>query len=236
MARQIDAEGRADAFLALAGDVAAGLLDDAIDHRQAKSGALADFLGGEERFEDLFFHRSRYARAVVRHFDGDVIGGDETGLAEIGAFGGGDVLCRQRDRAIVPAGHGVAGVDHEIDDDLLELVDVGLHQPQVAAVLEADFHGLADKAAQQHLQVRQNVRQLQHLRAQGLAAREGQQLANEAGGAVGVLLDLHDVLEGRVGRPVARQQQVGKADDGGQHIVEVVRYAACQLADGLHLL
>jgi len=34
-------------------DEAAGLLDDAIDRRQAEAGALADFLGGEERLEDL---------------------------------------------------------------------------------------------------------------------------------------------------------------------------------------
>jgi hypothetical protein len=34
-------------------DIAARLLCEAIDHRQAEARALADFLGGEERIEHL---------------------------------------------------------------------------------------------------------------------------------------------------------------------------------------
>ena len=75
-----------------------------------------------------------------------------------------------------------------------------------------------------------------HLRAQGLPARERQELADEARRPVGVLLDLHDVLEGRIGRPVAREQQIRVADDRLQDVVEVVRDAARELADGVHLL
>ena len=32
------------------------------------------------------------------------------------------------------------------------------------------------------------------------------------------------------------EQEIGEADDGGQHIVEVMRHAAGELADRLHLL
>ena len=49
-------------------------------------------------------------------------------------------------------------------------------------------------------------------------------------------LDVHDIGEGRVGRPHLRQQQVGEADDRGQHVVEVMRDARGQLAHCLHLL
>ena len=76
----------------------------------------------------------------------------------------------------------------------------------------------------------------EHLRPQRLPPREGQKLADQAGGPVGVLLDVHDVLEGRVARPVVGEQEVGEADDRGQHVVEVVRDAAGELADRLHLL
>ena len=69
-----------------------------------------------------------------------------------------------------------------------------------------------------------------------LLAREGQQLAHQVGGAVGVLLDLHDVGEGRIARPEAQQQQIAEADHRGQQIVEVVRDAAGELAHRLHLL
>ena len=95
---------------------------------------------------------------------------------------------------------------------------------------------LADEPAQQHLQFRQHVVELERLRPQRLPAREGEQLPDETRRPVGVLLDLHDVLEGRVGRPVVGEQEVGIADDRGQHVVEVVRDAAGELADRLHLL
>ena len=81
-----------------------------------------------------------------------------------------------------------------------------------------------------------HVGERQDFGAQRLAAREGKQLAHQIGGAIGVLLDVHDVGEGRIGRAVLGEQQIGEADDGGQHIVEVMRDAAGQLADRLHLL
>ncbi len=101
---------------------------------------------------------------------------------------------------------------------------------------QTELDVLAEQPLQQDRQVGQHLAEHQHLRAQRLAARERQQLAHQAGGAVGVLLDVHDVLEGRIGRPVVGEQQIGEADDGGQHVVEVVRDAAGELADGLHLL
>ena len=145
-----------------------------------------------------------------------------------------DVAGPHQDAAAV--GHGVACVDDEVDDHLLELVEIGLDQPQVAAVLDVDLDLLADQPAHHVLQLGQNVAELQHLGPQRLPAREGQQLAHQAGRPVAVLLDLHDVLEGRIGRPVVGQQQVGIAQDRGQDVVEVMRDAAGQLADGLHLL
>ena len=69
-----------------------------------------------------------------------------------------------------------------------------------------------------------------------LAAREREQLPHQPRRPIGVLLDLHDVLEGRIGRAVIGEQEIGIADDRGQHIVEVMRDAAGELADRLHLL
>ena len=53
MPRQEDVERGALTGLGVDIDEAAGLLDDAVDRRQAEAGALADFLGREERLEDL---------------------------------------------------------------------------------------------------------------------------------------------------------------------------------------
>ena len=69
-----------------------------------------------------------------------------------------------------------------------------------------------------------------------LLARERQQLPHQRRGAGRVLLDLHDVLERRIGRLVRVQQEVVRHHDGGEHVVEVVRDAAGELADHVHLL
>ena len=95
---------------------------------------------------------------------------------------------------------------------------------------------LADQAAQQVRQLGQHVGDVEHPRLQALLAREGEQLAHQVGGAVGVLLDLHDVGEGLVARPVAQQQEVAEADHRRQQVVEVVGDAAGELAHRLDLL
>lgn len=95
---------------------------------------------------------------------------------------------------------------------------------------------LADQAAQQFGDIRDRIRQLDNLRAQGLAAGEGQKLAHQRRGAVGILLDLHDVREGRIAGAMLQQQQITIADDGGEHIVEIVRHPAGQMPHRLQSL
>ncbi len=139
-------------------------------------------------------------------------------------------------RELAAERHGVARIDREIDDHLLELADVGLDRPEVAHLRDGERHVLADQPAQQHREIRQRLAEIDHLRAQGLLAREREQLPHQAGRPVGVLLDLHDVLERRIGRLVGVQQEVGRHHDGAEQIVEVVRDIAGEPADGLHLL
>ena len=79
---------------------------------------------------------------------------------------------------------------------------------------EVELHLLADQAAQQHGEVAQRIAEIEHLRAQRLAAREGEQLPHQRRGAGRVLLDLHDVLERRIGRLVRVQQEVVRHHDG----------------------
>ncbi len=63
-----------DAGLGVDVDRAAMLLhDDVVAHRQAKPGALARRLGGEERIEHLLLHLGRNAGAVVADADFDVV-------------------------------------------------------------------------------------------------------------------------------------------------------------------
>ena len=133
-------------------------------------------------------------------------------------------------------GHGVARIDREVHDHLLELRDVDLDRPKIAAMHNVERNLLADQAAQQHGQIAQHLAEIEHLGAQRLLARESEQMPHQARRPVGVLLDLHDVAERRVGRLVRVEQKIGRHDDGGEHIVEIVRDAAGELADEVHLL
>src|SRR3984893_17218728 len=74
------------------------------------------------------------------------------------------------------------------------------------------------------------------MRPQRLAARKGQQLPHERGRAVGVLLNLINVPERWIGRPVVAEKQAAIADDRGQDIIEIMRHSAGKLSDRLHFL
>ena len=151
------------------------------------------------------------------------------------AFLRGDVRGAHGELAAVR--HGVARIHREIHHHLLELRHVGLHRPQVAPVHQLERRPSRRAAARSSMvEVGQRLAEIEHLRPQRLAAREREQLPHQARGPVGVLLDLHDVVERRIGRLVRVEQEVGRHHDGGEHVVEVVRDAAGELADGLHLL
>ena len=186
--------------------MAAGLLDDAVDGGEPEPGAAPDFLGGEERLEDLLHHLRRHAGAGVAHFDQHVFAGLHAVLTEGEQVALGDIGGADRELAAVR--HGVARIHRKIDDHLLELMQVRLHRPDVGAAVELQLDVLAEQPPEQDRQLRQHVAELHALRPQGLLAREGKQLAHEPGGAVRVLLDVHDVLEGRIGRPVIHQEEV----------------------------
>ena len=77
---------------------------------------------------------------------------------------------------------------------------------------------------------------IEDLRLQRLPPREGQQLAGQLRGAFHGVRDGVDVAAAALFRQFAAAQEVGRRADDGQEVVEVVRDAAGQLADGFHLL
>ena len=81
-----------------------------------------------------------------------------------------------------------------------------------------------------------DVVQVESPRLQDLLATVGKQLAGQARSAIGRLADLCDLLA--LIRVAARpaKQDLGVAADHGQEVVEVVRDAAGELSDPLHLL
>src|SRR6185437_15666970 len=140
--RQVDAHDRALTLLAVGEDEATGLLDDAVDGGKSKSRAAADLLGREERLEDLLHHVGAHAGAGIAHFDQDIFAGGDMLLAELAR--GRLIDIGGADKELAAIRHGVARIDGEVPDNLLELMQVGLDGPEIAPGLELELDILAE--------------------------------------------------------------------------------------------
>ncbi len=85
-----------------------------------------------------------------------------------------------RERAAVR--HGVARVDREVEQRVLELVGVAERRPQPSARLDLEVDRVADRAAQQVLHAGDQRVDVGRLRIERLPAREGQQPVGQRGG------------------------------------------------------
>ena len=122
-------EGGAGAGLAFDDDPALMLLDNAIDGGQAQAGALADFLGGEKRLEEMAQGGVVHAAAGVGDAQADEMAGAGFGIDHAGD--GFEDAGSGADGQASAVGHGVAGVDGEVDQDLFDHADVGVNGGQV---------------------------------------------------------------------------------------------------------
>ena len=106
--------------LAFGEDVAAGLLDDAVDRGEAEAGAAPDLLRREERLEDLLHHLRRHAGTGVDHLDQHIFAGLTRCWPK--APQSRSVTLAVRIASLPPLRHGVARVHGKVDDHLLELI------------------------------------------------------------------------------------------------------------------
>ena len=132
-------------------------------------------------------------------------------------------------------GHGVAGVDGQVQQHLLHHAGVGLDHRRRLAVIQLQRHVLAQKPAEHVRHVADDFVHVQLLGLDELAAAEGEQLPRQPGGAFGGLGDLLGGFSRRLVRLAAAEQR-GVALNDGENVVEIVRDAAGELADGFHLL
>ena len=116
-------------------DRAAGLVGKAVNLRQAKPGALADRLGGEEGVKDLVEQVGRNTGAAIRDGDGNMI-------TRMQSFGKAAVARRHHDDAAT--GRGIAGIDHEVDESGFQFGDVDHDRPDVRRDIELQRHRAAD--------------------------------------------------------------------------------------------
>ena len=154
-----------------------------------------------------------------------------------------DVLGVECQRAT--AGHRVARVHREIDQNLLDLPGVGEDRPQAGAQGGHELDVLPDGPAQQLLDVARHAAEVHHLGMDDLAAAEGEELAGERGGAVGRLPDALDV-GAKLLPPLTAGRSARKGDlfgdqrrvdeDHAEEVVEVVGDAPRELSQALQPL
>src|ERR1035438_1289463 len=150
-AGKINGEDGAAAELALNEDVAAALLDDAVDGGKSEAGAFAFFFGGEEGLEDAGLGFAVHALASVADRDHDVGAVFDESIFRAVRLVESDAGGADADFAAV--GHGVFGVDNEIHDDLLELSGVGASATDGGSEAGSEFDIFADERTEEPLHV-----------------------------------------------------------------------------------
>ena len=211
------------------------LLREAVDLAETQARALADVLGREERFEGPRQRSPRPCHVPLSEIATSTYGpGERSGRSVISSASRCALQVFTVERAA--ARHRVARVDREVQDRALELPRIEPDRIEAGIEVELDLDGLADGALKKGLEILEQAVRVDRLRAHHLPAGEGQELLGHLCAALGG-------LQARGREPLDPLRVVGLAhdhveiaDDDGEQVVEVVRDAAGELADGLHLL
>ena len=133
------------------------------------------------------------------------------------------------------AGDRLRGVVDQVDEDLLDLVGVDVGHRQIGLDLDLGLDAVRHElVAEQHEGGVEQGPERGGAALMLLLPREAQQVLDDVRRALGLLPDDRERLaQGR--RHVGHlAQEIGEADDRGERVVEVVRDAGDELADGGH--
>ena len=147
---------------------------------------------------------------------------------------------RRFDRDLAAARHRVARIDGDIDQRGFEMVGVGLDLPQAGGADHRDVDRLAEGSLQKLRCRGQEFVGVERFRVERLAARERQQAAGQRGGplraAHGIVDGALKIWTGGLGDLGLALRVLQIADHDHHQVVEIVRDAAAELADGFHAL
>ncbi|MCY1446825.1 hypothetical protein D9M71_634130 [compost metagenome] len=99
---------------------------------------------------------------------------------------------------LTDVGHGIAGIDRQVEDDHLGLGGVGQCLPQGQVQVQTHRNVATQRAAQQLFQAGQGTVEVQRHRLQTLAAGEGQQLRGQLGTTLTRFADMGEASAGLV--------------------------------------
>ena len=133
--------------------------------------------------------------------------------------------------------HRIARIDGEIQHRALQLHGIGEAAPDAGALHRFDTDMLAQRTRQQFAHRTDEFIHVDRARLQRLLPRERQQTLRQRRGARRAIhRSVHIARHGGVASLQPALHQVQRSDHHSQHIVEVVRDAAGEVAYGLHFL
>ncbi|MDW8443939.1 MAG: hypothetical protein RML45_06240 [Acetobacteraceae bacterium] len=119
---------------------------------------------------------------------------------------------------------------------MVELHRVDADEGAGSVEVQVEHDTVAEQAAKQAGDVLDRVGEPENPGLQRLAPAEGQKLPHQRRAAFGAAPDVQQIGLRRLVERTAGEAKVGGGDDGRQQVVEVMRDAARELADRLHLL
>ncbi len=140
------------------------------------------------------------------------------------------------DRQVATLRHCIARIHDEVHQDLLELTVVGANRTELRLEFRHKLYAVLDKATKHLLHPRHELVDVEDRGAKNLVAAEREELARERRRARRRTDHLHQVVVGRFAGTQVIHHQVAIAHDHGEHVVEVMRDAARELAHRLHFL
>ncbi|MNH19867.1 hypothetical protein D3C79_796150 [compost metagenome] len=143
------------------------------------------------------------------------------------------VSCVHADHAL--AVDGITGIEDQIEQNHLQLPGIDFDIPQVLGKLYLKRHGIGQGLPEQRACRLNQRRHLDPARLQRLVAGKTEQLLGHLAAAFAGIEDMPEQALGTLWIP-ANERQPGRTDDDGQQVVEIMRHAPGQLAEGFELL
>ncbi len=147
-----------------------------------------------------------------------------------------ELLVRGFQSQLSAARHGMPSIEGQVHDDLLDLAEVRLAEPQVVQGYGQDLDVFSDQPPEQGVEIQHDVVQVNDARRKHLLAAEREQLAGNARGSIGGRLDLRRAVGQAAAGGNAFGHDLGVSQGDGEQVVEIVSDAASQTSNGFHLL
>ncbi len=134
--------------------------------------------------------------------------------------------------------HRIARIDDQIQHDLRELTGIDLDVATVFEAMKMAFDGniFPEEAEERTLEIGDERVHLQHARIKRLSAAEGEKLPGQGGGAARGATDFGEMSSDVTLARELVEKEIAIAKNGGEEVVEVVRHAGGELAEGFHFL